>query len=69
MYAIRSYYGKKEADELRDYHNKVRDLLAVDDFAPEELSRRGTAPEPPAEKPAPVAAMRKTAVKTRNNFV
>nr|NIL93611.1 DUF1974 domain-containing protein [Woeseiaceae bacterium]NIP20273.1 DUF1974 domain-containing protein [Woeseiaceae bacterium] len=56
---------KREADELRDYHGKVRELLSVDDFTPEELSRSGAAPEPPAEKAAPVAAMRKTAVKTK----
>jgi acyl-CoA dehydrogenase len=56
---------KKEADELRDYHRKVRDLISVDDFGSEELSRTGAAPEPPAEKAAPVAAMRKTAVKTK----
>ena len=31
--------GKKEADELRDYHGKVSAILAVDDFASEELSR------------------------------
>ena len=54
---------KKEADELRDYHQKVRALLSVDDFAPEELSRAGKSPEQEIEKAAPVAAMRKTAVK------
>jgi acyl-CoA dehydrogenase len=31
--------SKKEAAELRDYHDKVRALLAVDDFAPGELGR------------------------------
>ena len=31
--------SKKEARELHDYHDKVRALLAVDDFAPEELGR------------------------------
>ena len=34
--------GKQEATELRDYHAKVTALLAVDDFAPEELVREGT---------------------------
>jgi acyl-CoA dehydrogenase len=57
--------GKKEADELRDYHEKVRALLAVDDFAPEELSRSAAAPEPVAAPVAPVAAKRKTAAKTK----
>ena len=28
-----------EAAELENYHAKVKDLLAVDDFAPEELTR------------------------------
>ncbi len=32
--------SKIEADELRDYHDKVRALLAVDDFAPEEIGRQ-----------------------------
>jgi acyl-CoA dehydrogenase len=31
---------KAEAGELRDYHDKVRALLAVDDFAPEEIGRQ-----------------------------
>ena len=31
--------SKQEAAELRDYHAKVRALLAVDDFASEELRR------------------------------
>jgi acyl-CoA dehydrogenase len=31
--------SNKEADELRDYHDKVSHLLSVDDFSPEELSR------------------------------
>ena len=35
--------SKKEAAELRDYHAKVTALLAVDDFAPEELERTGDA--------------------------
>lgn len=32
-----------EAAALRDYHEKVFDLLAVDDFAPEELGRKSVA--------------------------
>jgi acyl-CoA dehydrogenase len=35
--------SKKETRELRDYHDKVRSLLAVDDFAPEQLGRSGVA--------------------------
>ncbi len=31
--------SKAEAIALRDYHDKVQALLAVDDFAPEELAR------------------------------
>ena len=43
--------AKKEAAELRDYHAKVSALLAVDDFAPEEL-RRVTVATPTAAPPA-----------------
>jgi acyl-CoA dehydrogenase len=53
--------SKQEAAELRDYHDKVRALLAVDDFAPEEIGRQKEAP-----RPATVAAARKKpAVKKR----
>ncbi len=38
--------SKAEADDLRDYHAKVQHLMAVDDFAPEELRRSGEAPKP-----------------------
>lgn len=34
--------NEAEADELRDYHEKVFELMSVDDFAPEELTRRHT---------------------------
>ena len=37
--------GKAESVELRDYHAKVTALLAVDDFAPEELRRTGAGAE------------------------
>jgi acyl-CoA dehydrogenase len=37
--------GKKEAEELRDYHDKVQALLAVDDFTSEELNRPGAEAE------------------------
>jgi acyl-CoA dehydrogenase len=35
--------NKSEAADLDDFHNKVRDLLAVDDFAPDELRRTSDA--------------------------
>jgi acyl-CoA dehydrogenase len=33
--------SKIEADTLQSYHQKVRELLSVDDFSPEELMRPG----------------------------
>jgi len=45
--------SKKETAELLDYHDKVRALLAVDDFAPEELGRPRAAAAPvPVAPPA-----------------
>ena len=52
---------KKEAAALREYHDKVAALLAVDDFAPEELVRRAAKPAQP--KPARKAAKKKPAKK------
>jgi acyl-CoA dehydrogenase len=46
-----------ETARLRDYHDKVSSLLAVDDFDPEELRRTAEA----APKPAKKAAKRKQA--------
>jgi len=43
--------SKAEARNMRSYHNKVLALLAVDDFAPDELSRYTRKPEPAATKP------------------
>ncbi len=37
--------SKNEAAELRDYHEKVSALLAVDDFSPEELARCPSTPQ------------------------
>jgi acyl-CoA dehydrogenase len=37
--------SKAEAGQLRTYHQKVRALLAVDDFAPDELARTGKGPK------------------------
>jgi acyl-CoA dehydrogenase len=53
--------SKKEADELREYHDKVTALLDVDDFAPDEMGRV-VAPEPP---PAQRAAKAKTATRKK----
>jgi acyl-CoA dehydrogenase len=56
---------KEEAAKLQDYHDKVFGLLAVDDFAPEELRRTGGEPAESAEsaspKPVKKAAKRKQA--------
>ena len=41
---------KAEAAKLSDYHQRVFDLMSVDDFAPEELAR---APREAAEAPKP----------------
>ncbi len=51
--------NKHEADELREYYQKVYALLDVDDFSPDQLGRRS---EP---APARKAAKRKTAPRTR----
>jgi acyl-CoA dehydrogenase len=51
-----------EAAKLRDYHDKVFSLLAVDDFAPEDLRRTtGQQADEPSRKPAKKAAKRKAA--------
>ena len=53
---------KDEAAKLRDYHEKVFSLLAVDDFAPEDLRRTsGKEAEQPSPEPAKKAAKRKQA--------
>jgi len=55
--------SKKEAEALRDYHEKVELLLSVDDFASDEIGR-ATAPtaggEPPAAETAVPASRKKT---------
>jgi acyl-CoA dehydrogenase len=56
--------GKKEADELRNYHAKVRQLLAVDDFSSDELQRIVTA-KPAAAETAAAQPASKKAKKTR----
>jgi acyl-CoA dehydrogenase len=52
-----------EASALREYHEKVSELLSVDDFAPEELGRHQS--EPPEEAPARSAAKRMAAPRRR----
>jgi acyl-CoA dehydrogenase len=50
--------SKSEASDLESYHEKVKDLLAVDDFAPEELIRAEYRPDDSS------TAAKKTAKKT-----
>jgi acyl-CoA dehydrogenase len=62
--------SKSEATDLESYHQKVTDLLAVDDFAPEELMRSSVEPAAPAKatpkKKAPAKkAAKKKAVKKK----
>jgi hypothetical protein len=53
---------KGETAKLRDYHEKVFSLLAVDDFAPEDLRRTsGKQAEKSSPGPAKKAAKRKQA--------
>jgi acyl-CoA dehydrogenase len=54
--------SKKETDELRDYHAKVSALLAVDDFAPEQLGRPGVVVTP---SPVPAAASNKATTEAK----
>ena len=54
----------EEANQLREYHEKVSKLLDVDDFAPSELGRRAVT-EPDAPAPVAQAAKRKTAPRTK----
>jgi acyl-CoA dehydrogenase len=48
---------KAEAAKLSDYHQRVFDLMSVDDFAPEELAR---VPREAAEAPKPRAVKKAT---------
>ncbi len=43
--------SKAEARNMRSYHDKVLSLLAVDDFAPDELGRTMSSASKPAEAP------------------
>jgi acyl-CoA dehydrogenase len=53
--------SKAEARNMRAYHDKVMALLSVDDFAPEELSRLGSASAPTVK-----VAARKKIVKKKS---
>ena len=56
--------SKAEARNMRAYHDKVLALLAVDDFAPEDLVRnRGETTEPLTKNTAGKKAVRKKATK------
>jgi acyl-CoA dehydrogenase len=55
---------KAEAASLRDYHDKVAALLAVDDFAPEELARE--MPEPVKNEIAKKQPAKKKPVKKKS---
>ncbi len=50
--------SKAQASQMRDYHQKVLDILAVDDFAPEDFGRSGSVEKTASAKPA--KASRKT---------
>ena len=58
--------SKAEARSMRSYHEKVLALLAVDDFAPDELVRNPQSQTPPkAKKVAKKTASKKTASKKK----
>jgi acyl-CoA dehydrogenase len=55
--------ARNEAEELREYHDKVTAILAVDDFASEELRRTGSVETavPPSAVVAPKNKAKKKA--------
>jgi hypothetical protein len=55
--------SKAEARSLREYHDKVSALLAVDDFSAEELAR---VPADQAGSPPPKEAPRKKATRKKS---
>ncbi len=60
--------SKTEAKDLRSYHQKVMDLLAVDDFAADEIGRAGARSKAAPQKPvARKAAARKKAAKKKTS--
>jgi acyl-CoA dehydrogenase len=56
--------NKQEAESLRKMHGKIEALLAVDDFAPEELARN--MPQNAESRPAKKVAKRKAAPRKRS---
>ena len=66
---------KAEAASLREYHDKVAALLAVDDFAPEELAREMPEPvkneiatkQPAKKKPSKKKTARKKSSKKKSS--
>jgi acyl-CoA dehydrogenase len=67
---IAEVISQGEATQLRDYHQKVLDLMAVDDFAADEMSRRpsgkpaaGDSTRTAKKKPAKKTARKKSAKK------
>jgi acyl-CoA dehydrogenase len=60
--------SKAEAKNLRSYHQKVLDILAVDDFAADEIGRAGARSKAAPQKPvAKKAAARKKAAKKKTS--
>jgi acyl-CoA dehydrogenase len=58
--------SKTEAKDLRSYHQKVLDLLAVDDFAADEIGRAGARSKVTPQKPvAKKAAAKKKVAKKK----
>ena len=54
-----------EAKQLADYHQKVFDLMSVDDFAPEDLARQPEAKPEPAKPRAARKTAKKAAAKRK----
>ena len=57
--------SKSEARDLRDYHQKVMNLLAVDDFAADEIGRAGRRAAPTAGKVTAKPVIKKAAAKKK----
>ncbi len=55
--------SKSEAADLHDYHEKVMNMLAVDDFAPDEIGRTGSKVAPIKEKASAKPVVNKPVVK------
>lgn len=57
--------SKKEASRMRNYHQKVLDLLSVDDFAPEDMGRGVTAEVAVSAKPKPATPKKRSTKKKK----